>query len=399
MDPRLPILAGALAFLAFALLVLLITLVRARRASRLAAAERHQYDSVRGTGRDRELFSPATGGMAAVLSQPLRTGAWHPEETLAASGPGLPSSGDYWDNLINEPALLVREPSGNIAASGRPSVETEEIWLKELVADLDAEAAPAPPTVQEQPRPIVTASPVYEFTPEAVVPEPAPTPAPVIVPEPDPVPEPIIVPEPAPTPAPEPIIAPEPAPAPAPEPIIAPEPAPMPEPEPIIAPEPEPAPAPEPIIAPEPAPTPAPLIVPPAAPVVPSTPTTPRPDRPRVNVPSQPVPPAQQERPRVGTPIREPEVRPAVVVRGPEAASSDTASEMPDASPKLPIAAAPAGSDARSKIPEHVLVAPVEMWFGDHRVGVKAGSKTYDQFQRMAQVLFDDLKQSKAARK
>jgi hypothetical protein len=72
---------------------------------------------------------------------------------------------------------------------------------------------------------------------------------------------------------------------------------------------------------------------------------------------------------------------------------------MPDASPKLPIAAAPAGSDARSKIPEHVLVAPVEMWFGDHRVGVKAGSKTYDQFQRMAQVLFDDLKQSKAARK
>ena len=38
------------------------------------------------------------------------------------------------------------------------------------------------------------------------------------------------------------------------------------------------------------------------------------------------------------------------------------------------------------------MVAPVEMWFGDARVGVKAGSKTYEQFRKYADVLLDDLK-------
>jgi hypothetical protein len=38
------------------------------------------------------------------------------------------------------------------------------------------------------------------------------------------------------------------------------------------------------------------------------------------------------------------------------------------------------------------MAAPVEMWFGEARVGVKAGTKTYEQFQKYARVLLGDLK-------
>lgn len=50
------------------------------------------------------------------------------------------------------------------------------------------------------------------------------------------------------------------------------------------------------------------------------------------------------------------------------------------------------GSRQRDSIPELAMAAPVEMWFGDHRVGVKHGTKTYDQFRRYADALFDDLR-------
>ena len=46
----------------------------------------------------------------------------------------------------------------------------------------------------------------------------------------------------------------------------------------------------------------------------------------------------------------------------------------------------------RSQAPELVMVAPVEMWFGAARVGVKAGTKTYEQFRRYADILLGDLK-------
>ena len=46
----------------------------------------------------------------------------------------------------------------------------------------------------------------------------------------------------------------------------------------------------------------------------------------------------------------------------------------------------------RSQTPELVMVAPVEMWFGEARVGVKAGTKTYEQFRRYADILLGDLK-------
>jgi hypothetical protein len=53
-----------------------------------------------------------------------------------------------------------------------------------------------------------------------------------------------------------------------------------------------------------------------------------------------------------------------------------------------------AASERPDKTPEHELVAPVEMWFGDDRVGVRPGTRTYDLFQKYASVLLDDLKRS-----
>jgi hypothetical protein len=55
------------------------------------------------------------------------------------------------------------------------------------------------------------------------------------------------------------------------------------------------------------------------------------------------------------------------------------------------------GGTRQDAAPKHELVAPVEMWFGDDRVGVKPGSRTYDLFQKYARVLFDDLQRSKSS--
>jgi hypothetical protein len=71
-------------------------------------------------------------------------------------------------------------------------------------------------------------------------------------------------------------------------------------------------------------------------------------------------------------------------------------SEEPATPRPAPAAAAAATSvdSERDNVPEHELVAPVEMWFGDHRVGVKAGTRTYELFQKYSKVLFDDLKRA-----
>ncbi|MDP2234540.1 MAG: hypothetical protein Q8K89_12950 [Actinomycetota bacterium] len=65
--------------------------------------------------------------------------------------------------------------------------------------------------------------------------------------------------------------------------------------------------------------------------------------------------------------------------------------------PPAPVPPAALEADPRSDVQEHVLVAPVEMWFGDARVGVKPGTRTYDQFLRYADVLLADLKVAKRA--
>lgn len=40
---------------------------------------------------------------------------------------------------------------------------------------------------------------------------------------------------------------------------------------------------------------------------------------------------------------------------------------------------------------EYVMVAPVELWFGEQRVAVHSGSETHGRFQRFAAVLLEDL--------
>jgi len=66
--------------------------------------------------------------------------------------------------------------------------------------------------------------------------------------------------------------------------------------------------------------------------------------------------------------------------------------------PLEPLAATqpkPDSSLGRSKLDEIVMAAPVEMWFGESRIGVKAGTKTYAQFRKYADVLFADLHEAK----
>jgi hypothetical protein len=43
------------------------------------------------------------------------------------------------------------------------------------------------------------------------------------------------------------------------------------------------------------------------------------------------------------------------------------------------------------------MAAPIEMWFGDSRIGVKAGTATYERFRKYADALLADLPSSKAA--
>jgi hypothetical protein len=46
----------------------------------------------------------------------------------------------------------------------------------------------------------------------------------------------------------------------------------------------------------------------------------------------------------------------------------------------------------RAESVEFHMEAPVEMWFGEARVGVREGTKTYAQFRKYADVLLGDLK-------
>jgi hypothetical protein len=49
---------------------------------------------------------------------------------------------------------------------------------------------------------------------------------------------------------------------------------------------------------------------------------------------------------------------------------------------------------------DYTMVAPVELVFDDSgpRVGIRAGTRTYLEFQRIASVLFNDLARSRASR-
>jgi hypothetical protein len=51
---------------------------------------------------------------------------------------------------------------------------------------------------------------------------------------------------------------------------------------------------------------------------------------------------------------------------------------------------------SRDDVAELRLETPVEMWFGDSRVGVRPGTPTYERFRKYADVLLSDLNESEA---
>jgi hypothetical protein len=447
MDYRLYILAGSFLFLLVSLVLLLVAMVRSRRSPQQpepAPAESwpmlnpapQEIDE-----RIRETFAEPTTGVAAVLNEPIRTGAWQPEtprRTLRTDG-----RADYWDALVDEPTQLVRDdvPSPPAAPAAGPAV---------------AETAPAGVT-----------KPSDEAAPEPVS-------------------------EPTPTPRPDAAITPQPAPAPTttpmdsrPETSVADE-GPVKDVAAVVeratqdaeidhlieelvepaasalegtapaatqadAGESEPTPEPTPPSAPS-SPTPpsvpastrsqdhladdgegevAPDMTPPLEFVSPANglavsavtpPTAPRPasvpspppaagaasvEVAKAEAPAPPAPP--QARPAPAAPpvsATEPEPRPKTAspartarVTGVSAQGGHAApgSDVPSARRQAPLRDTPratVAAESPEKVPDHELVAPVEMWFGEDRVGVKPGSRTYDLFQKYAAVLFDDLKRS-----
>ncbi len=165
------------------------------------------------------------------------------------------------------------------------------------------------------------------------------------------------------------------------------------EPAPEIAAIPEPALMPEPVVTPE--------LLPMPEPVAASEPaSTPEPVAARVPVPlSQPVIQPVPERPSAVVPReRDAEPRPktmvspsAVISPSPAAGASVPGSPLPHLRTVDQVA-------ARNEVEDRSLVAPVEMWFGDFRIGVKAGTRTYEQFRRYADVILRDLAASERAR-
>ncbi len=316
-------------------------------------------------------------------------------------------------------------------------------------------------TPVSEPEPVVPAPvvPAPEPEPEPVVPAPEPVPVPMPVvsaPEPEPVP---VVPAPEPVPAPAPVeavpVVPAPEPEPAPVPVV-----PAPEPEPVPVPVatapvaaapamPAPAPEPEPVAATVEIVSPLEAWVPPQVPTEPiaSTQASESASMPAGSPePADSVSPEgfwdsvlreQQDLPTIvaadallqpaPVPVPAPTpatARPAVVVhetpyQTPPVTPSVSASQARARRPRAvvraaaprPVASASGGglaplasqtpgaaTGSRDAATEITMAAPVEMWFGDHRVGVKRGTKTYDQFQRYASTLFDDLKSAGATR-
>ena len=142
---------------------------------------------------------------------------------------------------------------------------------------------------------------------------------------------------------------------------------------------------------PEPAPAPAPAPLPPLEP------------RPAAVVHAEPASaPAPEPTP---APLRH---RPAVVVRSAQPDAEARAEQgtvsltLTEARAEEVIAEEVAAGRRRVRpdtVPEVQMAAPIEMWFGDSRVGVRAGSKTYDQFRRYADVLFDEMRAVRDAKR
>lgn len=87
-------------------------------------------------------------------------------------------------------------------------------------------------------------------------------------------------------------------------------------------------------------------------------------------------------------PIEVPPLPVPVIETPQEPASTQATAVKPEPAPAP--APQPVALALPPDVPEHVLVAPVEMWFGESRIGVKAGTRTYDLFQKYARVIRED---------
>jgi hypothetical protein len=403
---RLAILAAALLFVFVALVAFLSAVVRSAR-------KHEEFEPVQQLGEwpalppapERVVDASLEGfdlpinpdSLAASLRTPLKVGNWEAAaEPAPASRLGEVSLAERIASFKSpEPApaadvSVAPPPQPAPASQVIPAAPQEPPVQPPVVAPPSAGEAPLSPEqpTPAQPMPEQPAPPPSPALPELesivpqVVPEQGPEVPQRVVVEPAPtfewVPEPagISVSQPLQTPPPGPAPEPEPTPVPAPAPAPAPEPTPAPAP--AAAPEPTAVSAPSPVRTSAPAPTPAPG---------PTTAATPEPPRARPAAVIRAAGPAAA--PTAPTPSVLPEpphMRPRAHVR----VDLQTIAHTPTQSPSEPAAALPLG--LRAEYAEFKMVAPVEMWFGDSRVGVKAGTKTYEKFRKYADVLLGDLK-------
>ncbi|MDZ4168838.1 MAG: hypothetical protein U1E26_04175 [Coriobacteriia bacterium] len=440
MDVGLIILASTFVLFVIAAVSFVSSLVRHRRQRRFAGALQEVHVTSPGGGgpMDTNLegltVEVAADSLSASLLTPLRAGEWMPpadpapaasldEASLAgriATFEPLPSISEPqfaveqyepWEVEPTTPGLPVRQAAAPMAGVPLALQVPEVTAPSDPVAadtatdsDLDRELAALMPTA------------VFEPVAEQAVTVVATVPAPVSVPV-QAAAAPVTVP-PLPTtsaPAPSvpalpvaPVVAPMPEPVavPMPEPVAAPTPAPTPAPVAVPAPIPAPVAVPEPIPAPVVVPVPVPVAEPPApTPALQAAakeeywedmlrgqqpPETPRAQvraaeaRPEVHVSASEPPAVPQSVPVAQS--RPARVRPVARVRSAEGLLVEFA----------PAAAVGEGPDSRrGAVPELVMEAPVEMWFGEARVGVKAGTATYDRFRKYADVLLQDLRATK----
>lgn len=121
-------------------------------------------------------------------------------------------------------------------------------------------------------------------------------------------------------------------------------------------------------------------------------------------VADEPLPPADgllYPQPSVGQVLSAPV--PSAVPRadGPASAPAPTVAPpgepLANAAPVAPPAPVPAPARQGPDVPDYALVSPVELHFtgGAGRIGVKPGTRSYIEFQRLAGILLKDLREAR----
>ena len=377
MDSRLYILAGSFLFLVLSLVILIAAMARARKASSspvepavagpwpmLNPAPPSAVAAARGT------FSEPTTGVAAVLNEPIRTGSWRPE--TPPSPPKAAARSDYWDSLVAEPDLLLREGAAvhpapaQVPETTSPPTPVNERPVEEVaeeapdVAPASGEAPALNADAAAVPEPQLSATPLVDTENVAVVVDRAQQDAEI-------------------------------------DHLIE-----------VLVEVPPEAPLAEAAIAELTPPTRPVRPSPPSAPTPPTVASAPQVTKPPAEMIAATEPPVAETSIQDSVPAAPPAApRPAVVAKTARVTAAATVRPATPARADVPTARRaatqserPRATVARTKsddAPTHELVAPVEMWFGDDRVGVKPGSRTYDLFQKYATVLFDDLRRSRSS--